>query len=74
MNRQTGLLAFVVGLLAIGWVGAGYAGHNLLALSMTLLIAAFYVVAALELRRFSQATGGLVRGSGRHSRAPAQVG
>lgn len=58
MNRSSFFrtLAFLAGLAAIGWAGAGYLGSNLLALSVTLLIAAFYVVGALELRRFQQAT------------------
>lgn len=61
MNRSSLLrtLAFLVGLAAIGWAGAGYLGSNLLALSVTLLIAAFYLVGALELRKYQHATGTL---------------
>lgn len=61
MNRSSLLrtLAFLVGLAAIGWAGAGYLGSNLLALSVTLLIAAFYLVGALELRKYQQATATL---------------
>ena len=62
MNRQ--LLhwpVFATGLLAIGWIGAGYIGSHTLALAVTLLIAALYLVGALELHRYRQATAGLGR-------------
>jgi hypothetical protein len=56
MNRSLSLMAFAAGLLALAWVGAAYVGNNLLALAMTGLIAAFYLMGALELRRFHAAT------------------
>ena len=51
MNRSSALrtLAFFVGLGAIAWAGAGYLGSNLLALSVTVVIAAFYLVGAAAL-------------------------
>ena len=58
-HTTTCLTAFFVGLLAIGWVGAGYVGTSPLALVMTALIGAVYVAGALELRRFSRATDSL---------------
>ena len=58
-HTTTCLTAFFVGLLAIGWVGAGYVGTSPLALLMTALIGAVYVAGALELRRFSRATDSL---------------
>ena len=61
MNRPLYGAAFVVGLLAIGWVAAAYVQTNPLALVMTALIAAFYLMGALELRRFHQATSALDR-------------
>jgi len=61
MTRQLGLAAFFTGLIAVAWVGAGYATSNPLALLMTALIAAFYLMGALELRRFHQATGSLAQ-------------
>ncbi len=61
MNRLLYLACFAVGLLAIGWVGAGYVQTNPLALAITGLIAAFYLMGALELRRFHQATTALER-------------
>lgn len=61
MNRSLHYTAFFVGLLAIGWVGAGYFGNNALALAITLLIAAFYLMGALELRRFHAATDTLAQ-------------
>jgi hypothetical protein len=60
MNRNLGVAAFVLGLVAIAWVAAGYAGTaHPLALAMTALIGAFYLMGAVELRRFQQATASL---------------
>ncbi len=56
MNRNFGLAAFVTGLGIVAWVAFGYVGSNPLALVITLLIGAFYLVGAVELRRFRQAT------------------
>jgi len=64
MNRTPSSLhyaAFFVGLAAIGWVGIGYIGTNALALAITLLIGMFYVMGALELRRFQSATATLTQ-------------
>jgi Domain of unknown function (DUF802) len=59
MIRPLGLVAFVLGLAALGWVGAGYAGVNPFALAMTLLIGACYLAGGLELLRYQRATAGL---------------
>ena len=59
MNRNLCLAAFVAGLIAVCWVGAGYIGSHPLALTMTLIIGAVYLMGALELRRFQQATSTL---------------
>jgi hypothetical protein len=59
MNRFPRLAAFLAGLAALGWVGAGYVGGNPLALGLTALIGAFYVLGALDLERFRRATAGL---------------
>ncbi len=59
MNKQLGIAAFGVGLIAVCWVGAGYAVAHPLALAMTALILAFYLMGASELRRFHQATASL---------------
>lgn len=61
MNRFLHHAAFACGLAALGWVGAGYIGHNPLALAITALIAAFYLMGALELHRFRQATATLAQ-------------
>ena len=61
MNKKLGLTAFVVGLSVVVWIGSGYIGSNPLALGMTGLIGAFYLMGALELRRFHQATAALGR-------------
>ena len=59
MKRSLYGAAFLVGLIAVGWVGFGYVGSNPLALTMTALIGATYLMGALELRRFQQATATL---------------
>ena len=59
MNRNIVVAAFLVGAMAIAWVGVGFIGTNTLALVMTLIIAAVYGVGALEIRRFRQATSTL---------------
>ena len=51
--------AFFVGLIAVAWVGFGYIGSNPLALTMTALIGATYLMGALELSRYQQATATL---------------
>ncbi|KQP18804.1 DUF802 domain-containing protein [Pseudorhodoferax sp. Leaf267] len=70
MNRFIHLAVFLAGLAAVAWVGAGYVGVNLLALAVTWLIGAFYLVGALELRRYQQATDGLVRAMSELPHAP----
>jgi hypothetical protein len=54
--------AFLLGLLAIGWVGMGFVStSSWLALGMTVAIAAAYLVGALEIRRFRSASTGLAQ-------------
>ncbi|MGF6710829.1 hypothetical protein QFZ41_001793 [Luteibacter sp. W1I16] len=50
---------FLVGLAAIGWVGIGYIGSNPLGAAVAGLIGACYLVGALELHRYRQATQSL---------------
>ena len=59
MNRTLGIAAFAVGLGVVAWIAYGYLGAHLLALTITLLIAAFYLMGASELHRFRQATTSL---------------
>jgi hypothetical protein len=51
--------AFLLGSIAVVWVGSGFVASHVLALVMTALIAAVYGFGALELRRFRQATASL---------------
>ncbi|CAN5401664.1 hypothetical protein BH11PSE9_BH11PSE9_22340 [soil metagenome] len=74
MNRSLHYIAFAVGLAAVCWVGAGYVGSNPLALAITLLIGAFYLMGALELRRFHQATDTLARAVAQTNAPPAGLG
>ncbi len=53
------LAVFLVGLIAVGWIGAGYVGSNPLALAVVLLIGACYLAGGLELYRYRQATSTL---------------
>ncbi|MDB5853991.1 MAG: hypothetical protein JWR22_2032 [Herminiimonas sp.] len=52
-------ITFIVGLAVIVWVAAGFIGSSVLALAMTAIIGAVYVVGALELRQFRAATSTL---------------
>ncbi len=60
MNRLSSFAAFatplLAGLAAVAWVGAGYAGSYPLALAVTLVIGAFFLLGTLELHRYRQAT------------------
>jgi len=61
MNKLLYTAAFAIGLAAIGWVGAGYVQTQPLALAITLLIGAFYLMGALELQRFHHDSAALQR-------------
>jgi len=74
MNRSLHHAAFAVGLLAIGWVGTGYVPGNPLALALVLLIGAFFLVGALELHRFQQATGRLALVLAKTNEPPPTLG
>jgi hypothetical protein len=74
MNRSLHHAAFAVGLLAVGWVGTGYVPGNPLALALVLLIGAFFLVGALELHHFQQATAGLARVVASTSEPPPALG
>ena len=60
-SSHTGAIwaAFVLGLVAILWVGAGFVGTSHIALAMTVAIAAAFLVGALEIRRYRALTLGL---------------
>ena len=51
--------AFLIGLAAILWVGAGFVGTSHFALAMMFAIAATYLAGALEIRRYRGLTKGL---------------
>lgn len=52
MNRNLFFIAFLLGAIAVTWVGVGFLGSNVLALMVTLIIGVVYVVGTLELRQF----------------------
>ncbi|MCR6475893.1 DUF802 domain-containing protein [Variovorax sp. ZS18.2.2] len=74
MTQLLHRIVFVVGLAAVCWVGIGYIGSNPLALAITVLIGAFYVVGALELHRFGQATTTLTHAVTDMTAPPASLG
>lgn len=53
------LAVFLVGLLAVCWIGLGYVGSNPLGAAVALLIGLCYLAGARELYRYRQATVGL---------------
>ncbi|MGY0558421.1 MULTISPECIES: DUF802 domain-containing protein [unclassified Lysobacter] len=54
-------VVFLLGLLAVGWIGAGYVGSNLLGVGVTMMIGACYLAGALELHRYRHASATLTR-------------
>lgn len=59
MNRLVLPAAFLTGLLAIAWVGAGFVGSSAIALAMTAAIGLAYLVGAAEIRRLRRDSAGL---------------
>lgn len=74
MNRFLHYAVFAAGLAVVCWVGAGYVGSHTLALAVTMLVGAFYLMGALELHRFQQATATLSRAVADLSGPPASLG
>ncbi|MFL6642296.1 MAG: DUF802 domain-containing protein [Paraburkholderia graminis] len=68
------LVVFAAGLAAVCGIAIGYVGSNWLALAVTLLIGAFYLAGALELRRYSTATATLIRAVARLAEPPPRLG
>ncbi|MCL6713359.1 DUF802 domain-containing protein [Pseudomonas sp. R2.Fl] len=64
---------FLAGLAAVCWIAVGYVGANPLALSVTLLIGACYVVGGWELYRYRQATATLAGAVADLSAPPAAL-
>ncbi|SBV37375.1 putative transmembrane protein [uncultured Stenotrophomonas sp.] len=54
-------VVFLAGLLAVCWIGIGYAGTHPLAAVVATVIAACYLVGAVELLRYRQATATLTQ-------------
>lgn len=74
MNKLLLHAPFVVGLLVVAWVGAGYLPDNPLALALVALIGAFFGLGALELHRFQQASAGLAAALDATREPPASLG
>ena len=71
MNKSVMTAIFATGLAAAGWVGWGFIGHSPLALAMTVMIAATYLLGAWELMRYRTATASLTRALDTHQEPPA---
>ena len=56
LRNFVAVVVFLVGLLAVCWIGVGYAGTHPLAAVVASVIAACYLVGAVELFRYRQAT------------------
>jgi hypothetical protein len=59
LGRSVLATAFVLGLMTVVWVGAGFVGSSGIALAMTVAIGGVYVLGAFEVRRFRAATSSL---------------
>lgn len=59
MNNRIFALAFLLGAIAVVWVGVGFIGSNTLALAMTLIIGTVYVAGTAEMIEFRRATSTL---------------
>ncbi|MDR5856107.1 DUF802 domain-containing protein [Caballeronia sp. LZ062] len=64
---------FLVGLLAVCGIAIGYMGSNALALAVTLVIGACYLVGASELQRYQQKTRELAQAVGALNATPASL-
>ena len=73
-NKRFFMAAFVLGLAAVAWVGAGFFGTSWLALAMTLVIAGVYVAGAWELKQFRTATATLAQALAKLDAAPQNLG
>jgi len=76
-NRNTALVpaaVFALGLAVVAWIAIGYLGSNALALAVTLLIGACYVVGGLELLRYRRATTSLAAAVDRLATPPDSLG
>jgi len=60
MHKHLFAIVFWIGVLAVVWVGGGFVGSNLLALAMTIVIGAVYLLGAQEIRQFRRATATLM--------------
>lgn len=54
--------AFLLGASVVLWIGAGFIGSDILALTVTVIIGAVYVIGFIEQLQFRQATLSLTRG------------
>ena len=73
MTRFLQQAVFFAGLAIVGWVGAAYVGSSPLALGVTVLVGAFYLVGSIELHRFHQATSSLARAAAELSEPPPSL-
>ncbi|BDU19043.1 DUF802 domain-containing protein [Dyella sp. GSA-30] len=68
------LTVFLIGFVAVCWIGVGYVGSNPLGAAVALLIGACYLAGALELYRYREATATLQHAVMDLSAAPSSLG
>jgi len=73
MNRFLIPAVFAIGLITVGWVGVGFIGSSWLALAMTLVIAAVYLLGAWELKQFRMATSSLAQALSELQETPSSI-
>ena len=61
MKQPFSTALFLAGLAIVGWIGVGYVGTHALGVVVSLVIGACYVVGAVELQRYRQATASLAQ-------------
>ncbi len=73
LNRLAVFFAFVLGLLCLGWVGAGFVGTGGIALAMCSAIALVYLVGAWEVWRFRALSASLAQALAQPPKAWVQL-
>ena len=74
MTRFLFALTFILGAITVIWVGLGFLGTDLVALTATLLIALVYGLGFLELRQFRRATDQMRQSLGQLPGSPESLG
>ena len=74
MNRIVFATAFLLGAIAVIWMGSSFIGSNALALTVTVIIGCVYTIGFIELLQYRQATATLTQALGAVPDNPAPGG